>query len=255
MVSFMEYNFDIESIVLSCYVPAGSGKTVHKNRPSHGIVFYTGGTRRFTFDQTNTVTVRENDILYLPKGSNYTIETQEHGDCYAINFQLFSDTSFEPFKFKAKNCKNFISLFKSAEQVWKAKGSGYEMKCKSLLYDILFNLRKEYEIGYAAKSTLALIKPAVDYIYAEYTNDNIEISYLAALCGMSEAYFRRLFLKSFGTSPIKYINSLKIDRAKELIQSGLYSISKVAAASGFHDDAYFSRKFKEAIGVAPSEYR
>lgn len=253
--NFMKYNFDIESIVISCYVAPGSGVPVHKNRSSHGIVFHTGGVRHYTFDETNTITICENDILYLPKGSNYTVSSQQNGGCYAINFQLFSKASFEPFKFKAKNHRNFISLFQNAEQAWRQKNSGFEMKCKSLLYNILFDLRKEYELGYIAKDTISLIKPAIDYIYTEYTNDNIEISYLAELCNMSEAYFRRIFLKNFGISPIKYINNLKIDRAKELITSGLYSISDAAVASGFHDDSYFSRKFKEATGMSPSEYR
>ena len=128
------------------------------------------------------------------------------------------------------------------------------MKCKSLLYNILYDLRKEYEMGYVANDTVALINPAIDYIYREYTNDNIEISHLADICNISEAYFRRIFLKSYGISPIKYINNLKIERAKELISSGLYSISDAAAASGFHDDSYFSRKFRNATGVSPSEY-
>ena len=255
MKDFMNYNFDVESIRLSCFVPIGGGRNVHKNRPSHGIVFYGGGMRSFTFDETDTVTVGGNEILYLPKGSNYTIESHIDGDCYAINFQTYSDVSFEPFKFKVKNHKFFVDAFKASEQAWRQKVSGYEMKCKSLLYDIIFNLRKEYEMGYAAKKTLTLIKPAIDYINANYTNDNIEIKYLSELCNISEAYFRRIFLKSFGISPIKYINNLKIDRAKELIGSGLYSISEVAASSGFHDEAYFSRKFKESTGVSPSEYK
>ena len=72
---------------------------------------------------------------------------------------------------------------------------------------------------------------------------------------MSETYFRRIFLRNFGISPIKYINNLKIDRAKDLITSGYYSISEAAEASGFHDNAYFTRKFKEATGVTPLEYK
>ena len=254
MKNFMEYNFDIESIILSCYVEAGNGMPVHKNRLSHGIVFQADGARRYTFDETNTIAINENDIIYLPKGSNYTVDVQGGGGCYAINFQLFNNISFEPFKFKPKKYKNFSGLFQNAEQVWRRKDSGFEMKCKSLLYNILFDLRKEYELGYITKDTISLIKPAIDYIHAEYTNDNIEISHLAELCNISEAYFRRIFLKNFGISPVKFINNLKIDRAKELIASGLYTISEVAVASGFHDDSYFSRKFKEATGMPPSEY-
>lgn len=254
MKNFMKYNFDIESIVISCYVAPGSGVPVHKNRSSHGIVFHTGGVRHYTFDQTNTITICENDILYLPKGSNYTVSSQQNGGCYAINFQLFSNVSFEPFKYKTKNHKSFANLFQSTELTWRQKSSGYEMKCKSLLYNILFDLIKEYEIGYVPSNKLNLIRPAIDYIYTQYTNDNIEISHLARLCNMSESYFRRILLKNYGVSPIKFINNLKIERAKELLQSGLYTVSNVAELSGFHDESYFSREFKKHLGKTPKEY-
>ena len=250
----MNYNFDIESIVLACYVGAGAGAPVHKNRHSHGIVFHTGGVREYTFDETNTITVCENDILYLPKNSNYTVKTYGDGGCYAINFQFFSNPSFEPFKFKIKNHKGFINLFRNAEQAWRQKASGFEIKCKSLLYNILFDWIKEYEIGYVPSDQLNLIRTAVDYIYAEYTHDNIEISYLAELCNMSESYFRRIFFKSFGTSPVQYINNLKMERAKELLNSGLYTVRNAAELSGFHDESYFSREFKKHTGKTPKEY-
>lgn len=255
MQNFMNYNFDIESIALACYVGAGSGTPVHKNRPSHGIVFHTGGVREYTFDENNTITVLENDILYLPKGANYTVKTQGEGGCYAINFQFFSSPSFEPFKFKIKNHKGFGDLFRNAEQVWRKKSLGFEVKCKSLLYNILYELIKEYEIGYIPSTKTRLIKPAIDYIFTEYTNDNIEVSCLAKLCNMSESYFRRIFLKNYGISPIKYINKLKVERAKELLVSGLYTVSEVAELSGFHDESYFSREFKKHFNIAPSEYR
>lgn len=255
MDDFMKYNFDIKDIVVVCYVSAGSGTPVHKNRSSHGIVFYTGGKTDFTFDQTKTISIHENEIVYLPKGSNYTVRSHGKGGCYAINFQLFNDISFAPFKFKTKNQKGFIDLFKNTEQTWRLKNSGFEIKCKSLLYSILFDLRKEYEAGYISKSKISLISPAIEYIHTQYTKDNIDISYIAGLCNMSEAYFRRIFFKSFGISPVKYVNNLKIDRAKELISSGTCSISEAAAESGFHDDSYFSRKFKEITGISPSEYK
>ena len=214
MNNFMKYNFDIQDIVIACYVARGNGTPIHKNRPSHGIVFNTGGVTNYIFDETKIISTHENDILYLPKGSNYTVNLQGEGEdgCYAINFQLFNEISFNPFKFRTKNQKSFIGLFKNTEQAWRLKKSGFEMKCKALLYNILFDLKKEYEAGYISKNKTRLISPAIDYIHTEYTNDNIDISYIADLCHISEAYFRRIFFKSFGISPIKYINNLKHER-------------------------------------------
>ena len=54
---------------------------------------------------------------------------------------------------------------------------------------------------------------------------------------------------------MKYINDLKLKRAKELLISGLYSVSEAAVQAGFSDLSYFSRFFKENVGVSPNEYK
>ena len=250
----MEYNFNVERIDIACFVPPGLGDSVHKNRANHGLAFHTGGDRYYVFGK-NRIRIKANDLIYLPKGSDYFVESLDAGGCYAINFDFFDSCDFSPFSFRVKNSSGFLESFKQAEKAWRTKDFGYEMKCKSELYSIMYNLQKEYRLGYIQKNVKDNISPAVEYIHKEYTNDNVSIPYLSELCGMSETYFRRNFTKVYGVSPIKYINNLKICRAKELILSGLYTISDVSFLSGFHDESYFSREFKKRVGVSPSEYK
>ena len=115
-------------------------------------------------------------------------------------------------------------------------------------------MQQEFALGYTSSKLTGVLHPAITYIHDHYTEENICVGYLAGLCGISEPYFRRLFTRSFGVSPLRYINTLKITRAKELIASRVYTISEIALLSGFHDEAYFSREFKKAVGVAPSKY-
>jgi AraC-like DNA-binding protein len=77
---------------------------------------------------------------------------------------------------------------------------------------------------------------------------------MAKLCNISCVYFRRIFANAFGLSPIKYVNNLKIERAKELLRSRLYSVTEVCEIAGFSDPAYFCRLFKKEVGVTPSEF-
>lgn len=63
------------------------------------------------------------------------------------------------------------------------------------------------------------------------------------------------FLKCKNTTPIKYINNLKLSRAKELIVSDYYSIPKISELSGFGDESYFCRYFKKTTGMTATEYR
>ena len=254
MKNFMEYNFDIEKIMIICHVLPGTHTPVHKNRGSHGIVFQSEGEAVYTFDNNTSISLQKNEILYLPQGSTYEVKSIGPAECYAINFQLFNTTSFSPFKLKVKNPNLFLTLFQKSTKVWQTKKSAFEIKCKSVLYDIIFEIIKEYETEYMSKSTFELLNPAIEYIHKKYTNENINISALSGLCNISETYFRRIFFKSFGVSPVKYINTLKINRAKELIRSDLYTISEVAIASGFQNESYFSRKFKLETGLSPLAY-
>jgi AraC family transcriptional regulator len=71
---------------------------------------------------------------------------------------------------------------------------------------------------------------------------------------VSEAYLRRVFLRIYGRSPLEYINGLRIERAKEMLLSGLYSIGDIAFNCGFSDAKYFSTAFKRITGRTPSDY-
>lgn len=252
----MTQNFNISRILLACYVAPNSGDSIHKNRPSHGFAMNMSGVKKYIFDGVKTLTVKKNSVIFLPKHSDYEVVTEEAGGCYAINFDVDEDTLSEPFCIDVKNFARVSEMFKIAERAFRQKRPWYEMQCKAQLYSIICALRSEYEKGYVPGSKRSVISPAIEYIHSEYTSGNIEIPTLARLCGVSEVYFRRLFHDCMGVSPVKYINNLKIERAKELVRSGagLYSVTQAAELSGFCDICYFYRLFKKEVGMTPSEY-
>lgn len=254
MEDFMKYNFNITKIALACFVPQNGGTPVHKNRSYHGLAFHTGGQRYYTFDSGEKLLAKGNDIVYLPKHSNYTVQKIVPGDCYAINFDLLEDIYFEPFLHKAKNAALYLESFKKAESCWKSRSQCFEMRCKAEAYQILCTIAEEFASGYASASKTQILQPAMDFIHKEYTKENIPVTLLAQLCGISEIYFRKIFHQVKGVSPLKYINHLKLERAKELLLSEMYTVSQVAELSGFHDESYFSREFKKHFLIPPSEY-
>ncbi|MEE1186338.1 MAG: AraC family transcriptional regulator [Acutalibacteraceae bacterium] len=99
---------------------------------------------------------------------------------------------------------------------------------------------KEYYSEYVPNEKYAVIKPAVEYIHSQYSKGLINISELSAMCGITPEYLRKLFRSFYGVSPLKYINDLKITRAKELLASGMYSVTEAALQSGYTDMSYIS---------------
>ena len=251
----MKYDFNIKKIVLACYVPKGSGKSLHQNRPSHGLAIHLEGNKSYLFSDGKELIVKANDIIYLPKHSTYTVSSTVPGDCYAINFDIDENISFSPFVVGAKNYIEITKHFQQASSVWAAKTNSFATKCKAELYNIIYAMHSEYFSEYIPKTKAEIIQPAIDYIHKNYTNEIISIDYLSKMCGITPEYFRKIFKSFYGISPIHYINNLKITRAKELLKSQMYSVANVSQLSGFNDTSCFSREFKKATGTSPSDYK
>ena len=67
-------------------------------------------------------------------------------------------------------------------------------------------------------------------------------------------YFRELFTKTVGVSPIAYARELRIKKAKEMLKSDYGSLTDIAQSLGYSGLYDFSRDFKKHTGVAPSRY-
>ena len=250
----MTQGFNVNKIILSHYFVSKSKEPSAKTRAYHALLYIVNAERTYSFDNNKELTVKNGDILFIPKGASYTVSGKEIREGYTISFDT-DDIELSPFVFRPKNSSFFLDSFKASAYAWKNKSIGFEMRCKSELYNIICNMQTEFELNYISKSTQNRLKPAIDYIYKEYTNDNISIPLLASLCGMSEVLFRRHFKSAMGLSPLKFINSLKIARAKELLDFGECTVAEAAMLAGFHDECYFSREFKKHTGVSPVEYK
>lgn len=255
MENFIKQNFDISYVARARKLPTSSKKSIDVVRPHNVLIFMNGCEKHYALKNGKTLHAANNDIVFLPAGSEYTVFQIKPGETYSLNFDLGSSAELSPFVFHPKNATAFSESFKKASKAWGKKYTGYEMRLKSETYNVICNIIKEYELEYISKSSNSRLSPALDYIQKEYTKDNIPVSLLAELCGMSEVTFRSIFTNSMGITPIKYINNLKLELAKELLSSSDRSITEIAELSGFHDECYFSREFKKHAGISPSEFR
>lgn len=89
----------------------------------------------------------------------------------------------------------------------------------------------------------------------EHLDQPLQVSTLAAQASVSPSHYFALFKRQTGTAPIDYFIRLRMNHARELLDSTCSSVKEVAATMGYDDPFYFSRVFKSVHQVAPAEYR
>ena len=98
------------------------------------------------------------------------------------------------------------------------------------------------------------IKPALDYMQA-HLSEHISLDALARACNVSSAHFCRLFRQITGTTPVQYLNNLRLHEAAVLLKKSDKSVAQIAEAVGFDDVGYLSRRFKSKFGLTPIQVK
>jgi len=97
------------------------------------------------------------------------------------------------------------------------------------------------------------IERAKAYMELHYS-DSLSIEQLGAIAGVSPKYFVDLFKKTFGLSSNDYLTELRMNKAKQFLNRSDVKLRDIAHQVGYQDEFYFSRKFKQVVGVSPSVY-
>jgi AraC-like DNA-binding protein len=99
-----------------------------------------------------------------------------------------------------------------------------------------------------------ILSKSISFIYENTGNPDLTNTLLAKRAKISEVYFRKLFREHLGITPKQFILNARIEEAKRLLDEGISSISSISSACGFSSVYHFSRAFKTAVGITPSEY-
>ena len=101
----------------------------------------------------------------------------------------------------------------------------------------------------------AKLRAVVEYV-EEHLDAGPTLEQLAAIARLSLYHFARQFKRATGLPPHQYVILRRVERAKELLQTGGgFSLAEVAAAVGFSDQSQFSHHFKRLVGVTPWQFR
>ena len=235
-------------------LPAGTERT-NTDRKTNALTIkctgkttYMCGSKKYLSDP--------NSVLFVPKGTTYSFHVDEPGLCLMAEFDITDGPAFDTImSFPVTSCTTLQSCHERAANCWMFKKPAYYHRCLAELYNMLTFIEEQQVISYRSQRSLATIKPALIHLEENCSDPNLSTSDLAGISGISEIYFRKIFTSLYGTSPAKYIRTVRIEKAKSLLISENISVSEAAELSGFVSLYHFSRTFKSVVGVSPTEYK
>jgi transcriptional regulator GlxA family with amidase domain len=100
----------------------------------------------------------------------------------------------------------------------------------------------------------AVIGKAQEWI-AKHYEATAPVASMVRICGLPERTFKRRFQAATGSAPLAYVHMLRLEAAKERLETGDDSIERIARDIGYEDAAFFARLFRRAVRLTPAQYR
>lgn len=114
---------------------------------------------------------------------------------------------------------------------------------------------REHTITSRVNNAQKILDQAINYLMESYCNQNLTMDTVCSELGISESYLSQLFKKYKEITFVKFLTSLRMKKAIELLTSTGNRIVEIATMCGYQDVYYFSHSFKKFTGVAPKKYR
>ena len=225
--------------------PKGRFKKI-ENRPCYGLSFCTEGQITYTLDGHNYISDRTNAVI-LPEGKSYTLYGNKKGYFPVINFRCTEFLCDEILIFPIENISSYITDYEQMKSL--SLFHGNRTKILSIFYGIL------HRLSHSARESASPLLPAIRHIETNFSDPTLKNSDLAALCNISEVYFRKLFHYEFDRTPKQFLIDIRIDRAKQLLADGALKINEISDSCGFSNQYHFCRVFKQKTGLTPTEFR
>lgn len=202
--------------------------------------------------------VSSGDLITIPAGSHRSAASCPDAlmECYSINGvirNIDGDDISVPFPtiYNIGLQKDIIDLYSELNTVWRLRDPGYLLKARTIYMMILYHYFQLIVYHQGTNRMDKRIQKVLHFMSNHY-NDSLTVQRMAELVSLSDMYFGWLFKKETGMSFHKFLTSIRMNRAEEMLCCGEYKINEVAYSCGFSDVFYFSRIFKEYHGYAPS---
>lgn len=149
------------------------------------------------------------------------------------------------------------SLIKEYVNEYERRRCGYEEICYSFENIIVHQIIRAVIGERTDKTDMNLrteVEMAIDFMY-QNMHHKILLSDIADDVQMSVSQFSKIFKDIIGTSPMEYLNDIRLERAKRLLLADDYTITKITNECGFSSTSYLASRFQKKYFTTPTEYR
>jgi len=241
-----------------------SDRCIRKNgRVDYHILYIAEGICHLTWKNKTKQIPYGNIILFRPnEPQDYAFHASDKSVSYYLHFTGVGCESLLK-KLKIHNSRiTYIGKNRQFEEVFEKlirehtlKHHAHETYCSALLTE-LFSIISRY--AWLKKNNVGsrseqIVDEACHKIYENFST--ISVSQLASEAFLSTGRFSYIFKKITQIPPQQYINSVKLQKAKDMLINTDFSIGKISVDCGFNDQNYFSRLFKKTTGMSPKEFR
>lgn len=254
----MDQDFYVSQVAFAYRKKYSPGYAFRQNsRPHHGLAFVTAGELTLTLEK-ETLCAKAGSILLLRQGDSYRLENTFHSDTEYIVISYFAKPE-ETFKhllpqrhFSTAYPQRFRDLFSAVADLHGTYTICSQTRLRANVQEILCCIiQEEHHRSLSVKESYP--EKALTFMQNHFA-DPLSSEDIANAVGISVSHLRLLFKKQHGISLMQMLNQIRVRQAKALLSSGMFTLAEVASACGFQNEYYFSRVFKQHVGISPGKY-
>lgn len=219
------------------------------------------------------ISLKEGEYIFLDGGIPHGLFVERESPCRVLNLEIALVPTESGLSLKLLSASDaFERLLKKREPYFTGAdltGSLYQMivSLQKSLYGKADNLECEFQTGlfllelanqYSRRKVpageLVYVKRALVFLQESFDRE-IAVADVARAAGTSKAHLQRLFKTETGRSIVDHILTLRIDKAKYLLETSTLPIIDVAIEVGFNSRQHFSQTFSRIVGCPPAVYR
>jgi len=228
----------------------GTKKYPLHQHPQWEIMYYLSGEGQLA-TQNGDIPFQPGSIIIVPPSITHGSRSQDG----FVNISIGGDFShyflFDRISVQRDNdSKNGERLAQLIYDNRHADGDYLSALCGAYAHFLLQNASWE-------KRMTKAIRDIIEEAGSRFADPLFEITPLLHKSGYAEDYIRAEFKKVTNLTPIDFLAKIRVDHARNLLEiyGADLSVAEASAACGFDDPVYFSRRFKQFIGLSPAEYK